>query len=182
MDLPPLAASMYNTWWTFANYAANATEPDGSWAYTVADASSAASQISKDVGGAYASWSPIGMSQLFGIARRIGNATNAVTNADDLAPVVQSMVAEAPWSRPAAEQAAMPQWQARVQMTYTDPSGEVISGISVVNISQVLPSTVGSLKAQIALRIQDQLDAPPGTGTPRQGQLVSVDSVTLLAV
>lgn len=173
---------MYNTWWSFANYAANAQNPDGSWAYTVADASAAAAEVSRTVGGAYASWSPIGMSQLFSVARKLGNATNSIGSADASSPISPSMVAEAPWSRSQADQAASPQWQARVSMTYTDESGVQQTGISVVNISQVLPTSVGSLTAQLNLRVQDQLASPPGTGTPRSGSLDSIDSITLLAV
>lgn len=173
---------MYNTWWSFANYAANAQNPDGSWAYTVADASAAASEISRTVGGAYASWSPIGMSQLFSVARKLGNATSTIGSADASSPITPSMVAEAPWSRSQADQAASPQWQARVSMTYTDENGVQQTGISVVNISQVLPTSVGSLTAQLNLRVQDQLASPPGTGTPRSGSLDSIDSITLLAV
>lgn len=182
MELPPLADTMYKTWWSFVSYAANARNEDGKYAYTVTDASSAASQISKDVGGLYASYNPIGVSQLFSIARKIGNSSNAITNAPGSAPIDQSMVAEAPWSRPAAEQAAMPLWQARMEITYTDEAGVQQQGISVVNISQVLPSSVASLQAQMELRVGDQLAAPPGTGTPRTGQLDSIDSITLLAV
>ena len=81
MDLPPRAAAMYQTWWNFANYAANATNPDGSWAYTVADASSAASQINRDVYSGQGGYNPIGLSQLFSIARQLGNATNAIGQA-----------------------------------------------------------------------------------------------------
>lgn len=173
---------MYQTWWAFANYAANAQTPSGGWAYTPADASSAASQINRDVYGGAGGYNPIGLSQLFGIARRIGNATNELANAADESPITSKMVAEAPWSRSAAEQAAMPQWQARVSITYTDENGIQQSGISVVNITQVLPSSVGSLNAQLQLRVQDQLSSPPGQGTPRSGQLDSIDSVTLLAV
>lgn len=182
MDLPPLADAMYRTWWSFANYAANAREPDGSYSFTVADTSSAASEISKTVGGAFASYNPIGVSQLFGIARKIGNATAALAAADPADPLTSAHVAEAPWSRSAADQAAMPQWQARVSITYTDSSGVQQQGISVVNISQVLPSTVASLHAQLELRIADQLASPPGTGTPKSGTLDSIDSITLLAV
>jgi hypothetical protein len=182
MDLPAAADAMYKTWWSFANYAANAREADGSYSFTVTDTSAAASEISRSVGGAFASYNPIGISQLFSIARKIGNATASLAAADPAAPIDPRMVAEAPWSRPAAEQAAMPQWQARVAITYTDASGVQQQGISVVNISQVLPSSVASLQAQIALRIGDQLASPPGTGTPRSGQLDSVDSITLLAV
>ncbi|HEV2222424.1 MAG TPA: hypothetical protein VGR84_05420 [Candidatus Acidoferrales bacterium] len=182
MELPDAAAAMYSTWWSFANYAANAKTEDGGWAFSVADASAAASQISKTVGGQYASWNPIGLSQLFSRARTIGNATNSLTAAEGVAGIDQSMVAEAPWSRAAAEQAVSPMWQARVEMTYVDPAGVEQKGISVVNISQVLPSSVASLQAQMELRVADQLTAPPGTGTPRTGALVSVDSITLLAV
>lgn len=173
---------MYNTWWSFANYAANAQNQDGSWAYTVADASAAASEISRTVGGAYETWSPIGMSQLFSVARKLGNATNQIGNADGSSPITPGMVAEAPWSRSQAEQAASPQWQARISMTYTDEAGVQQKGITVVNISQVLPTSVASLTAQLQLRVQDQLSSPPGTGTPRSGSLDSVDSITLLAV
>lgn len=182
MDLPAAADAMYKTWWSFANYAANAREADGTYSFTVTDTSAAASEVSKTVGGAFASYNPIGISQLFSVARKIGNATSALGRADPSAPIDPSMVAEAPWSRPAAEQAAMPQWQARVAITYTDAAGVQQQGISVVNISQVLPSSVASLQAQIELRIADQLASPPGTGTPRSGQLDSVDSITLLAV
>lgn len=182
MQLPPKAEAMYQTWWNFANYAANARNPDGSYAYSVTDASSAASQINRDVYGGQGGYQPIGLSQLFSIARKIGNSTDALAQADPASPITPSMVSEAPWSRSQADQAALPMWQARVSMSYTDEFGVPQTGISVVNISQVLPSSVGSLMAQLQLRVQDQLSSPPGTGTPRSGSLVSIDSVTLLAV
>lgn len=182
MDLAPAAAAMYKSWWSFVNYAASAREADGSYSFTVADTSAAASQISKDVGGNYASYNPIGVSQLFGIARRIANSSSALSQADPSSPITAAHVAQAPWARSAADQAAAPMWQARVAITYTDASGVQQDGIAVVNISQVLPSSVASLQAQIELRVADQLAAPPGTGTPREGQLDSVNSITLLAV
>lgn len=182
MQLPAQADAMYKTWWSFVNYAANAREDDGSYSFTVADVSSAASQISKTVGGAYSAYNPIGVSQLFSIARKISNATESLASAQGGQQIDLSMVTEAPWSRSQAEQAAMPMWQARVTMTYTDAAGVQQEGISVVNISQVLPSSVASLQAQMELRVADQLAAPPGTGTPRTGQLDAITSITLLAV
>lgn len=182
MDLPAQADAMYKTWWSFVSYAANAREADGSYSFSVTDVSSAASQISRDVGGAYSSYNPIGVSQLFSVARKIGNATTSLATAAGSAPIDLSMVAEAPWSRSAAQQAASPQWQARIGITYADPSGVVQEGITVVNISQVLPSSVASLQAQMELRVADQLGSPPGTGSPREGSLVSINSITLLAV
>lgn len=173
---------MYKTWWAFVNNLANARDQSGDYAVTIAQAQSIAADIYPDVEGTVAKYNPIGLSQLFSTARRIGNATNSLSSAAGGAGIDQSMVAEAPWSRSAAEQAAMPMWQARVTMTYTDPSGVQQEGIAVVNITQVLPSSVASLQAQMELRVQDQLSAPPGTGTPREGTLDSVDSITLLAV
>lgn len=182
MQLPPLADAMYKTWWSFVSYAALAREADGSYSYSVTDASSAASAINKDVYGGQGGYNPIGLSQLFSVARKIGNATSALSGASGNVPIGATMVAEAPWSRSAADQAAMPMWQARVTMTYTDASGVQQEGIAVVNISQVLPSSVASLQAQMELRVQDQLAAPPGTGTPRSGQLDSISSITLLSI
>lgn len=182
MQLQPLADAMYKTWWSFVQYAANAVDAAGKYLYTVADVSSAASAVSKSVGGAYAAYNPIGVSQLFGLARGIANNSSSLSSADPAAPIDTSMVSEAPWSRSLAEQAVSPQWQARITMTYTDEAGVQQQGITVVNISQVLPVTVGSLQAQMALRVADQLASPPGTGTPRTGSLDSIDSITLLSV
>lgn len=182
MDLPVAADAMYKQWWSFVNYAANHQEADGSWSYTVATAQAAASDVNTNVWGGQGGYNPIGLSQLFGVARKIGNATNAIAAAGDSSPITPGMVAEAPWSRPLADQAAAPKWQARVGITYTDPEGVTQTGTSVIEITQNLPYNVGSLRAQVALRAQDQLMAPPGTGSPRHGELLSVDSITLLAI
>lgn len=173
---------MYKTWWGFANYAASQRNEDGSWALSMPAVSEAAKTVADTVGGQYANWNPIGLSQLVSKALTIANATNSLGAAEGGATIADSMVAEAPWSRSPGEQANLPMWQARAEITYVDPEGVEIKGITVVNISQVLPSSVASLQAQMQLRIQDQLSSPPGTGTPRQGTLVSVDSITLLAV
>lgn len=182
MELPALADAMYKTWWSFANFAASAVDGAGKFLYSVADASAAASQINRDVYGGAGGYNPIGLSQLFSVARKIANGTKSIDQAADASPITPGMVAEAPWSRPTAQQAAAPRWQARVDMIYTDPAGITQPGYATVEISQVLPTTVGSLRAQLALRIQDQLSTPPGTGTPRTGVLNSIESITIMAV
>lgn len=173
---------MYQTWWTFANNLANARNDDGSYAVTIAQAQAIAGQVYPDFEQTAAPYNPVGLSQLFAVARRIGNAGNALSAAAGSAPIDDSMVALAPWARPPAERAASPKWQARAEITYTDAEGVQQTGTTVVEISQILPSSVASLQAQMALRIQDQLSSPPGTGTPRSGTLDSIDSITLLAV
>ncbi len=42
---------MYRTWWSFAQYAANARDDQGQYLYDVATVQSAASQINRDVYG-----------------------------------------------------------------------------------------------------------------------------------
>lgn len=173
---------MYSTWWSFVVYAASAVSPATGKPYSPPEVSEAASEVSRTVGGAYASYNPIGVSQLFGIARKIANSANRLNSADPGAALDSSMVAEAPWSRPAADQAAMPVWQARAEVTYLDPAGIEQQGIFTVQIPQVLPSTVGSLQTQMELRISDMLGTPEGTGTPRSGTFVALGAITVMAV
>lgn len=182
MDLPPAAAALYKTWWSFANYAAAQRTATGQYAFSVTDMSAAASEINRTVYGGQGGYNPIGLSQLYSIARRITNSSAALGAAPDSSPITGAMVAEAPWSRSAAEQGTLPMWQVRAEITYLDPAGGQQTGIATVTVPQVLPSSVGSLKAQLDLRIADQLASPPGTGTPRAGTLLSVGSITLLAV
>jgi hypothetical protein len=181
MDLSAAAASMYDTWWSFAEYAASATESDGSYSYNVADVQSAASQINREVYGGQGGYSPPGLSSLFGIARRIANTAVAIAGADDDSPITSAMVAEAPWSRSQAEQAASPQWWARTQATYLTPEGTQETGTFMIAISQVLPYSVGALRTYVDIQTQSQLADMSPTRTPRAGTLISTDSIQLLA-
>lgn len=181
MPLGPLATAMYKTWWSFASYAASATNEDGSYSYTVTDASAAASDINKNVYNGQGGYNPIGLSQLFSIARRISNTSVAIASADPSSPITDAMVAPAPWGRPAAEQAASPQWWAKGQMSYLTPEGTVETGTFMIQISQTLPYSVGALHTYVGIMAQSQLADTSPTGTPRQGQLQSIDSIQLLS-
>lgn len=182
MDLPPAADAMYKTWWSFVSYAASTISTETGRVFSAAETQEAASDISRTVGGAYAGYNPIGLSQLYGVARSIARATDALTAADDASPIGADMVAEPPWSRSVAEQAALSLWQARAQITYTDASGATLNGFQTIQFTQVLPSSVGSLRAQVALRAQDMLSTPPTGRSPKTGTLVSVGNITLLTV
>lgn len=181
MPLPPAAQSMYSTWWQFASDAATTTNPDGSYAYTLATAQAAASDINTNVYGGQGGYNPIGLSQLFAAARKISNTSVAISAASPESPITGNMVAPAPWGRPAAEQAASPQWWARGQMTYTTPEGIQEQGYYMVQISQTLPYSVDALNTYIQIMAQSQLVDSSPTGTPRQGQLNSIDSTELLS-
>lgn len=181
MDLPPAAAAMYPTWWAMVNGIANETGPGGGYLYNIAQAQAIAAQVYPDYEGTAAPYNPIGLSQLFSIARKMGNTAVAIANAPPDSPITSGMVAEAPWSRPLAEQAASPKWWARAQISYTTAEGVQETGTAMIEISQVLPYSVAALQTYVEIQAQSQLMQPPGTGTPRSGQLDSVDSIQLLA-
>jgi hypothetical protein len=182
MNLPPRAAALYNVWWSFVSFAASAVDALGNFKYTLTDASSAAADIAKTVAGAYAGYNPIGLSQLFSAARNIAKAGAALGAADAEAQIDESMVAEAPWARPLADQLAMPSWQARTEVQYINEAGVQVTEYFTVGIEQTLPSSVGDLQSQIEGSLDTMLTAAPNEGTPRRGQLVAVNSITLLSV
>lgn len=180
-NLPPSAQAMYSQWWTTVAGWANQVNPDTGRAYSVTDVSAAASILRQEFPQTYTSYSPPGVSALYSVALRITNATEAIASAPPGSPITPDMIAEPPWSRPAGEQEAVQVWQARAEITYIS-DGIEHTGITTITIPQVLPVTVDSLRAQVELRAADQLASPPGTGTPRSGDLVAVGGITLLQV
>lgn len=183
MDLPERAKAMYKTWWSFVSYAASAVDrATNAFLYTLTDATSAASEIAKSIGGVFASWDPIGLSQLFSAARRIAGIGQTVANASDEALTSLLSIPEAPWSRPADQQMASPSWQVRTSVTYINEVGEQVSEYFTVGVEQALPPTVGDLRQQTSTAIEQMLTGQAENGTPRRGQLVSVDSLTPMVV
>jgi hypothetical protein len=182
MILPPKADALVNTWWQFVTYAAHAVDAQGKFSYTLTDTSAAASEISKTVGGAYASYSPIGISQLFSIARTMAKAGIALRAADHAGPIDDTMVAEPPWSRPLADQLAAPAWHVTANVNYINEAGDQVQEFFTVLVEQTLPSTVGDLHGQVLSSLDSMLTAPPGQGTPRRGTLVTADLHALLVI
>lgn len=68
------AEQRYDDWRRFIIYAAGARNAGGGFAYTVADALAAGSQLARCSGPGWASWSAAGASDLFGDARRTAMA------------------------------------------------------------------------------------------------------------
>jgi hypothetical protein len=182
MDLPDRAKAMYKTWWSFVSYAASATGPIGQFLYTLTDAAAAASDIAKNIAGAFASWDPIGLSQLFSAARNIANVSKDINSSTDDRSTATLSIPEAPWSRATVDQLAAPSWQSRTLATYINEVGDQVQEYFQPVIENVLPGTVGDLKSQVAASIDNMLTMPTGQGTPRRGQLISVDSITLMVV
>lgn len=182
MDLPDRAKAMYKTWWSFVSYAASAVNAVGTFLYNLTDATSAAGDIARSIGGVFAKWDPIGLSQLFSAARRIAGIGQLIGNSGAETITSTLNIPEAPWSRSLAEQNASPSWQARTSVSYINEIGEQVSEYFTVGINDVLPPTVGDLKSQVQTSIDNMLTGIAENGTPRRGQLLSVDSITLMTV
>lgn len=181
-DLPPSAQAMYSTWWTTVQAWADQVNPDTGRAYSVTDVSAAASQLRQEFPDKFPAYSPPGVSSLFSQALQIVNARNTLGVADPSAAIDASMVARPPWSADSATMAAAPVWQVRSEVTYTTSEGFTETGIFTSKIENILPSSKANLAAVVEYQVASMLASPPGTGTPRSGDLVSVDSITLLAV
>ncbi len=183
MDLPARAKAMYKTWWSFVSYAASAVNTaTQQFLYTLTDAASAAADIARNIGGVFASWDPIGLSQLFSAARRIARIGQTIGNASDETLTATLNIPEAPWSRPLDQQNAAPSWQARTSVSYVNEIGEQVTEYFTIGIDTLLPPTVGSLRTQVSNSIDQMLTGVAENGTPRRGQLLSVDSITLMTV
>ena len=183
MDLPDRAKAMYKTWWSFVSYAASAVgDAAQGFLYTLTDATSAASDIAKTIGGVFASWDPIGLSQLFSAARRIAAIGQTIANAPDEALTSLLSIPEAPWSRSQQDQNASPSWQVRTNVTYINEIGEQVKEYFTIGVEQALPPTVGELKNQLTTSIDQMLTGQAENGTPRRGQLVSVDEINPMIV
>lgn len=183
MDLPDRAKAMYKTWWSFVSYAASAIDTaTGKFLYTLTDAAAAAANIAKTLGGDWAKWDPIGLSQLFSAAKNIANVGKDINGSTDDRLLGSIAIPEAPWSRSVADQLAAPAWTARSLVTYINEIGDQVTEYFQPGIDGQLPITVGDLKSQVAAQIDQMLTQPTGQGTPRRGQLISVDSITLMVV
>lgn len=176
------AQAAYPVWWKTVTAFAGIVNPDTGNFYGAADFSAVASELRRTYPNLYPSYNPPGVSQLFSLANQIARSSAAISAAGMTGPLTDAMVAQAPWGETGPARDVLPRWQARLAITYTDAEGVQQDGYSTVLIPQVLPSTLDSLRAQMELRVTDQLAAPPGTGTPRSGSLDSIDSITLLAV
>lgn len=181
MALSDRAAAMYKDWYPWVAQAAHATLTTGKPQYQVTDVSSAASEAHRNFPASFPVYDPIGVSGLYGQVNRNFAAAYRLSQAPDTALLTGNLIGDDLFGRPAAEQAAAPMLRAVVTATYVDQFGQVQQDTFTQFYKGRLPPTVGSLRAHVELDVQDMLSTPPPVGTPRQGQLVSIDLIQLTA-
>lgn len=173
---------MYNSaWWGFATYAAEAGFGSGHYDFTLTDATSAGAQLHGQYRG-FDSFYTVGLSQMFSRARSIANSSLAFTQADNTALLDDSMVGLAPWARAETEMAAQPQYQFRVEATYTDEFGTSYTEVLTATDTGPLSRTVGGLRNRIADKVDALLASGENTRYPSGAVLQGIGRVTILAV
>lgn len=181
MALSDRAAAMYKDWYPWVADAVKDTLTSGKPKYSVAELSAAASEEAQRRQLGKGGYDPIGVSGLYGAVNRNFQAAYRLSQAPDTALLTGNLIGDDLFGRPAAEQEASPMLRAVVTATYVDQFGQIQQDTFTQFYKGRLPPTVGSLRAHVELDVQDMLSTPPPVGTPRQGQLVSIDLIQLTA-
>lgn len=181
MALSDRAAAMYKNWYPWVADSVRDTLTTGKAKYSVTELSEAASAENQRRGLPKGSYDPIGVSQLYKAVQANFRASYNLGQAPDTALITGNMIGNDLFGRGPADQAVNPLWRATIVATYVDQFGNTIQDTFTQFYHTRLPPTVGSLRQHVALDVQDMLSTPPPSGTPREGTLVSIDQIQLMA-
>lgn len=117
--------------------------------FTATDTTSLASQVAKDLGGSLSFKDAQDVAVLYGYAKRIDNAGNALQAADASKFIDSNLMAVAPYARDVAERNAYPLYHVKFEYVYLDSAGNQQTAIRTDAIPLALPGTVGELTAQV---------------------------------
>jgi hypothetical protein len=128
-------------WWTLALDA-------GFKGYSSTDLQSAARDIAEQNDITLPFQTYTALSTLFGYARRMSNASDAVRAADEEDYIQAQHIAVPPWARDEQAQNTQPIWHVTYQFTYLDENGfaQTEYKTSVFDGPGQMPATIGELK------------------------------------
>jgi len=188
VPLTPELQDTYRAWWQLVQYAAQAKEADGGYAYTVADVQTAASQILAEAGQPRPFSLGPQLSSLFGMARAADRAITTLSAAGPGDSITSRMVAIWPTAAPEFISDVQPEYMAKASFSYTNMLGEESQGwITITGITQ-LPPTVGNLRLRLQGAAQSAYaQTPEEGGTPTNDAEVMAEfgefnSIQLFAV
>lgn len=90
------------------------------------------------------------LATLYGYARRMFNASQAVRNADEADYIATDHIATPPWARDEPTQNANPIWHVTYQFTYLDENGFSQTEFKTSIFEQNFPQTIGELKDAVS--------------------------------
>lgn len=117
--------------------------------FSASDTISLANQVARDLGGSNTPQVNRDIATLYGYARRIDNAGNALQGASPDKAIDSSLMATAPYARDIQEQNAYPLYHVKFEYVYLDSAGNQQTSIRTDAIPLALPGTVGELTATV---------------------------------
>lgn len=115
------------------------------------------------------------LARVLGFANSIRRTATDIAGASTDTPLTDISIGAAPWQRSLAEQATIPQWQARFIHTTTDADGNELLDWRTVTLTGTLPYTIGDL--------YDTLDAQAESMAAGYNvEHVSIEDLQLFAV
>jgi len=141
--LTATVAAALADWWPLALDA-------GFKGYQAGDLQSAARDIAAASGETLPFQTYTALATLYGYARRMYNASQAVSNADDTTYIASEHIATPPWARDIPAQNANPIWHVTYQFTYMDQDGFSQTEFKTSIFEQNFPQTIGELKDAIS--------------------------------
>lgn len=167
MPLPPELADTYRTYWAFAQQAAQAKNPDGSYAYTTTDLVAAVADALGATGQSVSFQTASQLGSLFGIARSASRANDTLMAAEPGSPITTSMWTDWPTAAPVGVQDVQPEFMARAQFTYTNALGEQSTGwVSLTGMTQLPPSQANLLNRLQGAAMTAYSVSPDEGGSP----------------
>lgn len=156
------------SWWELAQAAANG-------GFTATDTIGAASGIAQAAGRALTFEESSAIASLYGYARRIFNASDALQSASAGDVVTPDIMAVPPWARDQQIMNTVPIWHSTFAFTFIDQAGNQATDFKTSVFDMTFPGTVGEL--------QNDVQADAEAMAEKYGvQLVDVKLISLLAV
>lgn len=117
--------------------------------FSATDTTSLANMVAKDLGSSLTRQANNDIATLYGYAKRIDNAGNALQAAEPGKGIDSSMLAVAPYARDDQERAAYPVYNVKFTYEYLDANGVRQSTTRTDAIKMTLPGTVGELTERV---------------------------------
>lgn len=117
--------------------------------FTATDTISLANQVARDLGSSLNPQVNRDIATLYGYARRIDNASQALQAATPDLGITSDMMSVAPYARDDQERNTYPLYHVKFEYVYLDQAGNRQTAIKTDAFPLMLPGTVGELTAQV---------------------------------
>jgi hypothetical protein len=129
-------------WWTLAMSGAYG-------GFLTTDVIAAAADLARQAGGSLSFTDAGALSTLYGYARRMSNASDALANAAGTDVIDPSVIGVPPWAREQQAMNTTPIWHVSYDFTSVGADGSMTTDVRTSVFDMALPQTIGALQAAI---------------------------------